>query len=683
MIALIKTKNIMNYNNLKNKTKRAAVLLLMLAPLAAWAQSRDCNGPIAITATQQNFSPTTTVTYAPAPTSCEPLPVPYTEDFESPQGTGIWEEGPLPDCWDAYTTGNVAASHIVNLPMIHGSQCLFCPVGYLILPEFEVNLNLLQISFWMVNSNTNYKSKLGYITAEDDGTCNTFTLIAEIEVSGIPVQRTIPLLNVPAEAKRLVFDPNVVCFIDDVEVVYGSDCFSVGNLTYGNVSSNSTSLGWALIDNRQTEWDVQVATNANFTENVTNHVASSHENYLVEGLDPDTYYYVRVKPTCSEDLWSNTVQFWTMPPCDGPITVTADAPYTEGFENPEGTNINEPGRLPACWESYTTGTVAPHNTINNVYSGSQSLSFHENGDNYALLPEFSNSIEELQISFWMRCGGGQLQLGYITDEDNGTCNTFTAIENYDYSVTWAQCTTYLLNVPNTAHRLVFKWNGGSCYIDDVEVALVPLGFCYPVSNLSVDSLSFTSAYLNWELIDNSQTAWDVQLATDAAFTNIMADEETDSHENYLLEGLSPGTQYYVRVKPTCNTDLWNTIDFTTLCGPYEITLDAPYIQNFENPEGTATNASGPLPPCWEAYSNSLNPHNSFGWGHGSTQSLAFFNDDFAYALLPEFSNPLNQLQISFWMKTDDNYGTLQLGYLTAEDDGTCNSFTSIVTYYNK
>ena len=47
MIALIQTKNIMNYNNLKTKTRRAAALLLMLAllaPLAARAQSSFSGG---------------------------------------------------------------------------------------------------------------------------------------------------------------------------------------------------------------------------------------------------------------------------------------------------------------------------------------------------------------------------------------------------------------------------------------------------------------------------------------------------------------------------------------------------------------------------------------------------------------------------------------------------------------
>jgi hypothetical protein len=172
----------------------------------------------------------------------------------------------------------------------------------------------------------------------------------------------------------------------------------------------------------------------------------------------------------------------------------------------------------------------------------------------------------------------------------------------------------------------------------------------------------------------------------------VAEYVADSHENYLLSGLSIATQYYVRVKPTCSEDLWsNTIDFTTLCGPYEITLETPYTQSFEDPEGTPCTQHGPLPPCWEGYNNTVNPapHNTIGAAsapfcvHSGMQSLSFNNYDSgnAYAVLPEFSNSFDELQIRFWMRTDGTgSGQLQLGYLSAEDDGTCNTFTAIADF---
>ena len=52
--------------------------------------------------------------------------------------------------------------------------------------------------------------------------------------------------------------------------------------------------------------------------------------------------------------------------CNAPITITADAPYTQGFESPEGTAWNETGPLPDCWDAYTTSDVVlPHNTTGN------------------------------------------------------------------------------------------------------------------------------------------------------------------------------------------------------------------------------------------------------------------------------------------------------------------------------
>jgi hypothetical protein len=551
------------------KTLLLALLLALLAPRAARAQHRDCNGPIAITAD-----------------------APYTQGFE---------DGVLPDCWDVYALGFYTAPYVYYFKNSHsGSYSLMfgSEANYAVLPEFNVPLNLLQIRFWM---NGIGQLQLGYFTAEDDGTCNTFTAIEDYTADVDWVECNKFLFGLPATAHRLAFkaEAGLFSYIDDVEVAIPTlDCYPLGALGLGRVASNAAYLSWELIDNSQTSWDVQVATDANFTENVANHVASSHENYLVEGLDPDTYYYVRVKPSCSDDLWSNTVQFWSMPPCDGPITVTADAPYTEGFENPEGTHENELGRLPACWESYTTGIVGPHNTTPHsswVHGGTQSLLFIYNYTSYAILPEFSNSLNELQISFWLRCGWGRLQLGYLTADDEGNCNTFTTLADFDGPYhAWTQHIFYLLNVPDTAHRLAFKWSGPyECSIDDLEVSICALD-CFPVGNLSVEGLSSTSAYLSWELFDDSQTAWNVQLATDAAFTDTVAEYVADTHENFLIDGLSRSTTYYVRVKPVCDDDKWSdAINFTTsYFGGSGIETDPYIIATTDDMDALAASVNG-------------------------------------------------------------------------------------------
>ena len=711
-------------------------------------------------------------------TQCEPITItadaPYTEGFESPQGTAYNAQGPLPSCWEANSTGNIAPHNTTGY-YIEGSQSLSFNyegasysngTNYAYLPEFTNPLNELKISFYMYMSGNNNSSnlQLGYITAE-----NNFFTIETYDYNPFTIQRTVYLLNVPTTAQRLAFrwtarSGNTVCIIDNVEVAIDTDCHPVNTLRRGGMTASSAYLSWNLIDNSQEAWDVQVATDAAFTENVANHEADTHENYLLTGLEAATFYYVRVKPSCSTDLWSNIIVFKT--PCE-PITITHDSPYFEGFGSPVGIAIDDP--MPDCWEKHEYS----------IGIGLYTYSYY-----YAVWPEFSNPVSDLAICFRKENTMGSFSLGYLTAEDDGTCNTFTEIANYPSIGDMIQYTEYLslLDVPVAAKRLAFRWSkigdGGTCYIGDVNVSLAP--DCYPVGVVSIVGRSTTYAYLSWTLIDNTQTEWDVQVATDEAFTenmrnyttdtrenflidslipgtfyyvrvkpscsedqwtnngfntyceccpvsalrlgevfynsaylswdlfptnqaaawdvqvatdedftNILADEETDSNENYFMEGLSGNTQYYVRVKPSCSEDLWSAIDFETPCGTFTVTADAPYTQGFESPEGTLWTGQGPLPPCWEGYNSEgyPAPHNTIGSEgaphiiHSGEQCLSFHNNSDCYAILPEFSNPISDLQINFWMATEGNStGQLCLGYITAEDDGTCNTFAEIASY---
>ncbi|MBQ4367443.1 MAG: fibronectin type III domain-containing protein, partial [Muribaculaceae bacterium] len=729
---------------MKTKTKRTAALLLMLlmlAPAAAWAQVTECrrptelaasniesnsailswveNGPATswivayATSNDNNFTevnaptnPFTLTGLVPATqyivkvlpvcevdkwsdeitftTPCGPIAItadsPYTQGFESPEGTAYDAQGPLPDCWDG--PGDFAPHNTVFANSHGGSQSLsfYHPqtyvigyVRYALLPEFSNPLYQLQVSFCLSAEKQKLgyafgSIALGYITAEDDGTCNTFTAIETYEYAlSSWEQRTTMLWLVPTAAQRLVFKAegsNIIFYVDDLEVsVLSIDCYPVSNLGVDNVTTTSASLDWELLDDSQTEWNVQVATNADFTENLTHYVADIHENFALGNLSPSTRYYVRVRPSCNESLWSSTLDFLTL--C-GPITITADAPYFEDFQSYVAS------ALPDCWEAYTTGATAP--SVVSV-AGSKYLRFTDNS--FAILPEFSNPLSELQISFYMKNLSGQLQVGYITAEDDDTCNTFTAIATYDLASSWVQRITYMFDVPATAQRLVFKCDNvhGYCSIDNVEVAVVPLGFCYPVKALSLGEVFYSAAYLSWELVDESQTEWDVQVATNEDFTENVTNLVANSHENYLIDGLTGGTTYHVRVKPACSEDHWSDLkSFTTLCG-YDITLETPYTEGFESPQGVGTinyGLDGPLPSCWEAHTtsetNALDPYiyndPNIPVYHEGSQCLIFDYKDNSYAILPEFSNALNELQISFWMKIQTNSGSINIDQLS-------------------
>ena len=241
-----------------------------------------------------------------------------------------------------------------------------------------------------------------------------------------------------------------------------------------------------------------------------------------------------------------------------PIAIT-NSPYFEDFESPAGTLWTRAGPIADCWKGYArySGHKAPHNSIGNYYapnyvhSGVQSLSFYNMGENYALFPEFSNPIYDLQVSFWMKTdgdsstGSGQLQLGYITVEDDGTCNTFTEIATYSNNTdSMVQCSTTLENVSAEAHRLAFKWSATNyiCFIDDVTVSL---NLALKPTDLTCTEVTNTSATLTWT---SNAESWQIMLNDDE--TNlIMADTNP-----FTLTGLVPETFYTAKVRSYWDSD---------------------------------------------------------------------------------------------------------------------------------
>ena len=360
-----------------------------------------------------------------------------------------------------------------------------------------------------------------------------------------------------------------------------ADCQTPDGLDTSNVTAHSATITWNTYGQEQ----------FNLRDSIEGETWTTHENVgtsytFPNNLEGNTTYFVQVQAACNE-TWSSTLNFKT--PCDA-ITIDAEHHYRQEFESPVTTaTYNSTTNLvvPDCWIPYYTNSnysyALPHiiksnagNSYNFSNPASQVLFFYGK-DGYVALPEFTNAINTLQISFkWAveNKSYGTLKLGYITAEDNGSFNTFQSIKDLgESSVTTAKTmkdTTFYLNtVPSTATRIVFLWTGTAnyyCNIDDVEVSLAPT--CFPIQQLSeATSIGTDSAVLNWTLVDNSQTAWDVQYAPNNEFTQEVQTVSADSHENYVLKSLTPATHYYVRVRGNCGNDdtgEWsNVIDFQT------------------------------------------------------------------------------------------------------------------------
>lgn len=285
-------------------------------------------------------------------------------------------------------------------------------------------------------------------------------------------------------------------------------------------------------------------------------------------------------------------------------------PYTENFENCEATSyigsINTMP-MPACWDQFSpTASIQmyrPHVYENAGYahSGSNSLmmtgsSNVGNAESYALLPQMSVPLNQLQLDFWLNTMneyGGYLVVGYVTG-DNYT--SFNALQSYHASsqtvstVGGCAITLNLANVPAVANRLAFKWieySGYSwgCFIDDISIDYAPAGpACELLQNGGVVDSWSDQVDLYWEDPNGGTSYTLLQFTPEATslFTELASNfvAGADGHVGYTVTGLTPNTQYDFLVVGQCPTTgtmdtvglMANTsagsLSFVTVCEDY-------------------------------------------------------------------------------------------------------------------
>ena len=450
-------------------------------------------------------------------TECEVFrAIGYTENFDSYTVASSYTAPSarvLPLCWNAintttystytafptiyyYSSTNYANStpNSLKLYSYYNSYSNYDPQPqYAILPEME-GLAGTQVKLMARGYNATSTFKIGTMSNPTDA--STFTMIAEQTLTTaypdepfeyiVPANCTDSYLAIMIEAANSSRTYNGV-YIDDIAIVEAPSCFKPTDLA-AVATPHSATLSWTA-NSEETEWTI-------YYKEVTNEpadyieVSGVTENpYLLDNvLDAAIQYEFYVVANCSADDASEpsaVYEFTT--PCEA-ITITDETPYTEDFEAPVvTTTYSQVGVMPGCWDNYPVNVNATAKLLGSTASYNyaeegQVLYFYGRGDNYALLPVFTNDLNTLQINFkWATesSTNGTLSLGYITDEDEDY-NTFTEIKAFaasDESYRALKADTVgLSSLPANATRLIFKWNCSGqygCNVDDVEVSLVP------------------------------------------------------------------------------------------------------------------------------------------------------------------------------------------------------------------
>lgn len=258
-------------------------------------------------------------------------------------------------------------------------------------------------------------------------------------------------------------------------------CLPVSNLAVSDITASGASFSW--VDNStQTQWQYACVDAGVTPENWTLVINVASVN--VSGLTANTPYDFYVRAYCGVDDHSEAIKLNFRTECEA-IAITFDTPYEENFEDPiVTTTYSQAGQMPDCWEgspaAYNGPKILSEDDYYNYAASGQVLYFYGSGNNYAVLPKFSNPLSDLQISFkWATESSsyGTLTLGYITDEDVDY-NTFKAIKAFLASSAsyhqLVQENIFLDTLPASASKLVFRWYYSGqygCNVDDIVIRL--------------------------------------------------------------------------------------------------------------------------------------------------------------------------------------------------------------------
>ena len=408
-------------------------------------------------------------------------------------------------------------------------------------------------------------------------------------------------------------------------------CQAPTALQVTEVTTTTATVGWTAAAG-QTQYEVYHTTET--TEpgaTVTGSVVTTDNPYTIQGLTPNTQYYVWVRTVCS----ATDKSFWVQLPI---ITrqIPGELPYNDDFEGQD--NWNKRSSFGNKWvigtAAHNGGTrslyISEDNGISNTYNRDGAGVAHAYRD--MTIPAGTN---EIAINFDWRCVGEGGTWDYFrvwavpaTFEPTVGAQITAAtgrvqVGRSEYNAN-AEFLTEQLVVNATAFagqtmRLVFEWrqdgSGGTqppAAIDNLSVSVIT---CSAPTGLTLVATTSTTATVGWTAV-TGQTQYEVYHTTETTEPGETVTGSVVTTDNpYTIQGLTPNTQYNVWVRAVCSdTDksFWKKVTIITGQVPAEM----PYEEGFEGDNN------------WTLISNSLNK-----WvvgtavNNGGTKSLYVSKDN--------------------------------------------------------
>jgi len=574
-------------------------------------------------------------------TECGPIAqLPYSEDFEDATAIYSTSQDNYIVCWDRYASN---PSHYVYIPsnsyahsgthfldFHHTSNCF----NIAILPAVDASISIsdLMISFYACRSGSTGYLEVGVMTDKTDPT--SFVVIDTIDLSSYNTYeyglQQVSFENYMDNGQYVAFrvSNGVSCgfYVDDVILEERPNCMYPTNLHVTNVSNDNLTLAWTETGSA-TAWNLLYGLTGFDPETEGTTVYADANPFTVTGLQNATSYDFYVQADCG-GLQSQ----WT-----GPITVKTGV-Y----------NIGVTG-------SDTLTTCGVYLYDDGGENGNYSLNC-----NYTLVVYPETAGSGLSIS--------------------GTVNTYSSYSYYNGTLTiygGVGTSGTVLGSYTGTHNVSLAYGGpvtitfttGSYYNYPGFELLVQCTECFPPTNLAVSNQQLDGATVTW-----SGNASEYAVYLSGAMTGYYTTTDT----TYTFTGLSSSSSYNVQVRALCGSDsslLSPTAHFNTACGAITITADNPWFEDFEGYSGGGAQSF----VCWETpvtevVDNGTSPfvycgHSPSCHSGANSAELKGTNN---MVVLPEFSNDIQDLRLSFWATTTStsNYGTVEIGYITDINDPT-------------
>jgi len=306
---------------------------------------------------------------------------------------------------------------------------------------------------------------------------------------------------------------------------------------------------------------------------------------VTDAFTPNRVARFYLRKDCGDDGLSKYTYVEFRTGC-GTMVIDDNNSYTENFDSytagtsdaqAPSTYPNDP--LPQCWQFLNRSNDNRYpqvfiSTFQDYIVSGNCLFFKSSYSTslYAILPEFAQPVANLQVTFTYRNEGtdsnnGTLHVGYMIDPSDAS--TFVSTLECRKTTELTTMTAYFTHAPQQGRMaFMYKGGGGEPYylsIDDVVVSEAPT--CFPTGKPTHGELSAHTTKLSWDLVDPTQTAWEVQYSKTSDFSEATVVTAT-THEDFQITGLDAETQYHVRVRAKCSeTDFsaWSeTLTFTTL-----------------------------------------------------------------------------------------------------------------------